>query len=277
MSLLATKLGAFVLGQVGAEPVVDSASVEVQSVWDFIIKGGPVMIPIIGCSLIALAVFVERIISLRRTNVVPPNFLPGLKEALEDDDDRRTKAHKYCADNPSPMANILLAAIRKLGHSTELVEKRIQEAGEREALKLRKYLRLFIVIAAIAPLMGLLGTILGMIEAFQTVALSGEALGKTEMLAAGIYEAMITTAAGLLLAIPVLIAYHWISARVEQLVVEMDQMSVDFIEEYASPATAPQIVMEKSAPAQPAAAPVVSHEETTRELDEAVAPAEAVA
>jgi biopolymer transport protein ExbB len=89
------------------------------------------------------------------------------------------------------------------------------------------------VIGAIAPLLGLLGTIFGMIQAFQTVATSAEALGKTELLAKGIYEAMVTTAAGLLVAIPSVIGYHWISAKIETLVAEMDRICVDLVERVA--------------------------------------------
>lgn|GEM_PF-205080 len=277
MNLLAGRLGVLVLGQATAEPAVDPSSVEVQSVWDFVVKGGPMMIPIIGCSLIALAVFVERVISLRRANVIPPDFLPGLRNALKDDDPSRSKARKYCRDDASPVANILLAGIKKLGRSLELVERHIQQAGEREVIKLRKYLRLFIVIAAIAPLMGLLGTILGMIKAFQTVAVSGDALGKTELLATGIYEAMITTAAGLLLAIPVLVAYHWISARVEHLVIEMDQMSVDFIDRYASTPAGPAVVAETSQRVEDAQVARPTVEQATKGEAEVVEAAEAVA
>gem|GEM_PF-6921181 len=116
----------------------------------------------------------------------------------------------------------------------DLLERHIQEEGEREVIKLRRFLRSLSVIAAIAPLMGLLGTIFGMIKAFQTVATSGEALGKAEMLATGIYEAMITTAAGLLVAIPALIAYHWISSKIEHHVTEIDRVTCDFVEEYAT-------------------------------------------
>ena len=137
-----------------------------------------------------------------------------------------------------PVANVCLAGLRRLGGSRELVERHIQEAGRREVIRLRRYLRVLSVIAAVTPLMGLLGTIFGMIRAFQTVATSGEALGKTELLAEGIYEAMITTAAGLLVAIPALIGYHWISARIEQLVAQMDQMTCEFVEDYARPSPA---------------------------------------
>ncbi|MBN2560568.1 MAG: MotA/TolQ/ExbB proton channel family protein [Phycisphaerae bacterium] len=207
-----------------------AAAAQIQSVWDFVVKGGPMMIPIGLCSLIALTVIVERLVSLRRRNVIPSDFLPGLKALMKDPDDDYAKALEYCEANVSPLATILAVAIRRLSESIELLEKHIQEAGERVVFNLRKYLRALSVIASICPLMGLLGTIFGMIKAFQTVATSGEALGKTELLAEGIYQAMITTAAGLLVAIPVIIAYHWISARVDRLVDEMDQMTMEFVE-----------------------------------------------
>ena len=218
------------LGQAAADP---PDSVRVQSIWDFMVKGGPVMIPIGVCSLVALSVVIERLISLRRRNVIPPGFLPGLRKVLGNGDGDRAEALEYCEADSSPIANIFAAGIKRLGSPVEHLEKRIQESGEREVHHLRKYLRVLAVIASIAPLMGLLGTIFGMIEAFQTVATSGEALGKAELLAKGIYQAMITTAAGLTLAIPVLIAHHWLSAKIEGLVGEMDFMTVEFVEEYA--------------------------------------------
>lgn len=229
-----------VLAQVAPDPAAGQAadSVKVDSVWDFIVKGGPMMIPIILCSMIAMTVVVERLISLSRRNVIPPDFLTKLNKTLEDDAKNRSDAVDYCLRDGSHIARIFADAIKRFGEPVELLEKHIAEAGQREVLKLRKYFRLLMVIAAIAPLMGLLGTIFGMIAAFQTVAGSGEALGKTELLAEGIYEAMITTAAGLLLAIPVLIAYHGLSAKVEGLVAEMDRMTVEFIEEHAAPVPA---------------------------------------
>jgi biopolymer transport protein ExbB len=216
------------LGQADAAPAT-----QIQSVWDFVLKGGPMMIPIGLCSLIALTVIVERMASLRRRNVIPPDFLPGLKSLMDDQDSGRAQALEYCENSSSPLAAILAAGIKRLSESVDLLEKHIQDAGQRAVLGLRKYLRTLSVIASICPLMGLLGTIFGMIKAFQTVASSGEALGKTELLAEGIYQAMITTAAGLLVAIPVMIAYHWISSRIDRLVAEMDRMTVEFVEEYA--------------------------------------------
>jgi len=226
----------YVVGQAAGNAPAVSDAVKVQSIWDFVVKGGPVMVPIGICSLVALTVVIERLVSLRRGRIIPRDFQPTLTGLLGDRGvGGRQKSLEYCQRHGTPIAAIFAAGIKKLGEPVELVERHIQETGQREVLKLRKYLRTLSVIAAISPLLGLLGTILGMIIAFETVAASAEALGRTELLAKGIYQAMITTAGGLIVAIPVVIAYHWFSARVEQLVAEIDAMVVDFIEEYARP------------------------------------------
>lgn len=206
-------------------------AVQVQSIWDFLVKGGPMIIPIAVCSLAALTVIVERSIVLKRSRVVPSGFVEGVRGALVGG---VQSALDYCKTNPSPVAEVFRAGLKRFSESPERREKAIEEAGAREVFTLRKNLRLLSVIAAIAPVLGLLGTMFGMIKAFQTVALSGDALGKTELLAKGIYEALITTAAGLLLAIPVLICYHWLSSRIDRLVFEMDRITVDFFEDAQS-------------------------------------------
>lgn len=234
------QLGQFAVGQAVGDAarsipsnVTDGGAA--QSVWDFMVKGGPVMIPIGLCSFIALTVMVERLISLRRGQVIPRKFFSGLADHLKNGVRDRDRAMEYCKKNGSPVANIVAAGIKRLDQPVEVIEKHITEAGQREVLKLRKYTRILSVIASIAPLLGLLGTIFGMITAFQTVAASGEALGKTELLAKGIYQAMITTAAGLMVAIPVLIGFHWLAAKIEFLVSEMDRLTVEFVETYAPP------------------------------------------
>jgi len=210
-----------------------SSDVSINTIWDFVVKGGPMMIPIFICSLFAFGVFVERLSSLGKTTIIPPDFLDGLHEIMRSPTRDRSAALAYCYDSKSPLGPILAAGIKRLDATPELMEKHVQDAGDRSLLTLRKNVRVLTVIASICPLLGLLGTIFGMIDAFQTVAISGEALGKTELLAEGIYEAMITTAAGLLVAIPVLIGYHYLSARIDGLVTEMDQLTVDFLDEHA--------------------------------------------
>ncbi|MFG0328816.1 MAG: MotA/TolQ/ExbB proton channel family protein [Phycisphaerales bacterium] len=218
-----------VLAQNGADAAgVTESSVAVDSLWDFAVKGGPMMIPIGICSLIALAVVVERLIIVRRERVAPSGLVRQLGEDI--DNNEFDEARKRCEAGDSPLARVCHVGLSRAGRPLEFVEKGMMAAGEDEVFVLRKRLRALAVIASVTPLMGLVGTILGMIRAFQTVAVSAEALGRTEMLAGGIYEAMITTAAGLIVAIPTLIAFHWISSRIDRYVREIDRVAVRIAE-----------------------------------------------
>lgn len=215
-----------------APPTPSASDVSVTSVWDFLLKGGIMMVPIGVCSLIVLAVTVERLVVLSRRRVAPEGFGDALREELKRGAPR-DHAVDYCKRDGSPLARIAQAGVEQMGRPIGAIEKHMASAGEHEVYDLRKRLRVLSVITAAAPLLGLVGTIFGMIKAFQTVALSGEALGKTELLAKGIYEAMITTAAGLLVAIPSLIVYHIIAGRIERLVREIDREAVDLAERIA--------------------------------------------
>jgi biopolymer transport protein ExbB len=227
----------FMLAQ--APPATVDTAVQVTSIWDFILKGGVMMIPIGLCSLVTIAVAADRAISLRTSAVIPPTFLPGLKKKLDESADDPAASLAYCKKHDSPVARVFSAGVKRLGLPLEILERHIAEAGERELFKLRKNMRALSIIAAISPLLGLLGTIFGMIAAFQTVAVSGDALGRTELLASGIYEALITTAAGLIVALPALIMYHWLSAKIDKLINEIDLLTLDFIESHALPAARP--------------------------------------
>lgn len=210
-------------------PIVEGARLE--SVWDFVVKGGPAMVAIALCSLVALAVVAERLVVLRRARVIPPGFIAGLKAVWGD----RARAIEYCQADGSPAANVLVAALRRRGERIEALEKAVEEAGRREMVRLRHRMRLLGALPQVSTMLGLLGTIFGMIKTFQAVAASGQALGKTELLAKGIFEAWTCTAAGLLVAIPVLIAYHALMGRIDSLIVGLDQMAVDWVEEERAP------------------------------------------
>jgi biopolymer transport protein ExbB len=188
------------------------------------------MVPIVLCSLVVVAVVLERLAVLRRPRVVPAGFEKKLHAAMQSGG--VAEAKDVCTKDQSPAARVIAAGLDKLGHAPEVVEKHLAAQGEHELFVLRKRLRTLTVIAAIAPLLGLTGTIFGMIRAFQTIATSGESLGKAELLAGGIYEAMITTAAGLLVAIPTIIFYHWLTSRVDIIARELDRVAVDFVERY---------------------------------------------
>ena len=232
------------LSMLAAAPPTGGApnSAQVTSVWDFVIKGGVMMIPIGLCSLVMIAVTAERAVSLRRSAVIPPQFVAGLQQRLQEVPGGPVKALAYCRNEQNPVARVFTAALKRFSLPLETLERHIAEAGEREVIRMRKNMRALSIIAAVSPLLGLLGTIFGMIAAFQTVAVTGDALGRTEMLAGGIYEALITTAAGLIVAIPALLAHHWLSAKIDRAVSEIDLMTLEFVESYALPhAGAPRL------------------------------------
>ncbi|MBK7403052.1 MAG: MotA/TolQ/ExbB proton channel family protein [Phycisphaerales bacterium] len=211
-----------------------SADVAVQSVWDFVEKGGIMMIPIALCSLAAIAVVCERLIVLRRARIIPAGIADRCDAAIAEG----RSAEEFRDAERSPAGRMLGAGMEKLGHDVGVVEKHIGAEGEHEVYTMRRRLRVLVVITALSPLLGLTGTIFGMIRAFQTVALSADALGKAELLARGIYEAMITTAAGLLVAMPTLVAFHFLAGRVEHMAHELDRLAVWFVGRHAQkPAT----------------------------------------
>jgi len=202
--------------------------IAVQSVWTFVERGGVMMIPLALCSLVAIAVATERLLVLRRSKVIPKGIKSRCDEAIDADLD----AESFRAAERNPAARVLAAGMEKLGHGVDVVERHISAEGEHEVYGMRRGLRVLVVITAVAPLLGLTGTIFGMIRAFQTVAMSSEALGKAELLAEGIYEAMITTAAGMLVAIPTLVLYHFLAGRVENLTHQLDRLAVAFVNQH---------------------------------------------
>jgi biopolymer transport protein ExbB len=202
-----------------------------ETLWSLILKGGPVMIPLGLCSIVAIGSALERFLSLRRAKIIPQNFIAGLKARLGDGDDV-DQAVAYCEQSQTPVGNIFKAGLLNLARGEDFVEKAIEDAGAREVDKLKRSLRLLAVIVTVSPLLGLLGTVYGMIGAFETSTYLG--VGKAEFLARGIYEALVTTAAGLTIAIPVLFIHQYLNSRIDALVDEIDGMGLEFMEYYLS-------------------------------------------
>jgi biopolymer transport protein ExbB len=192
--------------------------------------GGLLMYPIALCSF-ALMVFVfERFIALRRGRVIPRPFVKRFLEQLREGQLDRDKAIKLCLENKSPVALVFAAAVKKWGRTSVEVEQAILDSGERVSSQLRRYLRLMNGISQVSPLLGLLGTVLGMITSFNGISAAAGADGQREMLAGGIAQALITTAAGMLVAIPALIAYLFFVGRVDSLVTEIDSLGQQVVE-----------------------------------------------
>jgi biopolymer transport protein ExbB len=194
--------------------------------YDFVVKGGVLIIPIALCSIIALAIFLERLWSLRRSRVIPRDFLIEIEDLI-----RREKipeAITRCRKDNSSMANIVVAGIRNFGKRREIVKESIEEIGRREASTLERYINVVGTIAAISPLLGLLGTVFGMIKAFNVISIQG--VGNPSSLAGGISEALITTAAGLVVAIPTFVLYRYLANKADALIVEMEEHSIRMVD-----------------------------------------------
>ncbi len=207
----------------------EEASIQVGNLISVIREGGVLMFPIMLCSIVLLVFVLERLLVIRRSRVIPRPFVRGVIEQLEQHQLDREEAAALCEENGSPIAELFTAALKKWGRPAVEVEQAILDAGERVTSQLRKYLRLFNAISNLAPLLGLLGTVLGMIDAFNTIA-QADAMGRPELLASGIGAALLTTAAGLCVAIPAYAAYAFFVGRTDQLTLEMDAHAQNVVE-----------------------------------------------
>lgn len=201
-----------------------SASVEpisYKSLFDIVKDGGVMMFPLFACSFLMLVFVFERAISLRRGRVVPRPFVKRFLHQVREGKLDRDDALEMCAESGSPVACVFAAAARKWGRPSVELEQSIIDAGDRITGPLRRYVRLFNAVATISPLLGLLGTVFGLIRLFNAIS-TADAMGRTELLAGGISEAMLTTAAGLAIAIPAMCFYVLFTAKVERLLMEID-------------------------------------------------------
>ncbi len=189
-------------------------------------SGGPLMWPILLCSVIMVAFIFERAVSLRQDYIFPEKLRAGLMKLAREGD--VAKAMELCESNRSPFARLMLASLQRAGHDGFEMEAALEEAGARVLYDLRRNCKVLAVVADIAPLLGLMGTVTGMIKAFDVVARSG-ALGRTELLAEGISEALLTTAFGLIVAVPAAVCYHIYRAKAENLLRLMEDAALDIL------------------------------------------------
>jgi biopolymer transport protein ExbB len=200
-------------------------------------SGGWLMVPLLGCSF-ALAVFgIERAVNLRTGSVVPRLFVDRFLAQLQARALSRQTALEACDENGSPAARVFAAAIRRWGRPAVEIEQAAIDACERELSHLRRYRRVFNGVATISPLLGLLGTVFGLISSFNEVAAAG-AMGRPDLLAGGFGEALITTAMGLLVAIPAMVLHSYFTSRVDRLAMRLDESCQQVIDEISQEALA---------------------------------------
>ena len=194
--------------------------------YELVVSGGWLMLPIILCSIVAMAIIVERLWSLRSQRVVPENLVAQVWQLHRDN--AITDAHIKTIKDGSPLGRILAAGIINRRHSREIMKETIEEVGRQVVHELERYLNTLGTIASISPLLGLLGTVIGMIKVFSAITLVG--VGNPGVLAGGISEALITTATGLSVAIPSLMFHRYLSGRVDRLVVIMEEEALKMVE-----------------------------------------------
>jgi biopolymer transport protein ExbB len=192
--------------------------------WEIVKAGGPFMVPIILCSIIAAGILLERLWTLQRKRVLPQELIKRVTELA----DRNQVTPKVidALEKNSPLGRVLAAALANRDRGREIMMERVEDTGRHVIHELERFLNSLGTIASISPLLGLLGTVTGIIRAFNAVMLGG--MGDPRMLAGGISEALITTAGGLAVAIPSFIAYRYLRGKVEGIVVDMEKVAVKF-------------------------------------------------
>ena len=218
-------------------PPAPAAPAGMASLFDMVVSGGPVMIPIGLCSIVALAYTIERLIHLRPSQLGTRRLGRAIVEAA--DSGGPAAALSLCRERPRPLARILAAGLTRFGSPVLEMEKAVEDAGHREMRRLSANLRPLVVVAVIAPLLGLLGTVWGMIQAFSTIGLEA-GIGKPELLSYGISQALVTTAAGLAIAIPTQSVYYYFRGRIDAFVRGTEEIYLE-LEEKLAPHRRPQL------------------------------------
>ena len=192
--------------------------------YELISEGGILMWPIFFCSFVALAIIIERMLFLRRASINTREFMETIRQVLRQD--RIQEAIQICDETDAPIARLMKAGVLKHDRGKDEIREAIQDAGNLEMPHLERHLSALATCANVAPLLGLLGTVTGMIKAFDQIQ-NRRGLVNPSDLAEGIGNALITTAAGLVVAIPALVVYNHLVTRVDNLVVEMEISSAE--------------------------------------------------
>ena len=194
--------------------------------FDYIVKGGPLMWLILFCSIISVAVFCERLLYFHQITIQVGEFLRGLSNLIQ----RRnfSEAIQECAGTPGPVARVVLAALRNRKAPRSELKEIVQEAGQLEVPKLEQKLTILSTIAFVTPVIGLLGTVTGLIKAFVDISALG-GYSSSNDISSGIYQSLLTTAAGLAVAIPSSVAYSYLSARVNTMMHDIERGGIEAV------------------------------------------------
>jgi len=204
------------------------------SIWELALKGGWVMIPIALMSVIAIYIFIERYIVISRASSEEHNFMNNIRDFIHNG--RIDSALSLCRNNQSPIARMIEKGLIRIGKPLNDINAAIENVGKLEVAKLEKTMATLATIAGAAPMLGFLGTVIGMVQAFYDMSMAGNNID-IAMLSSGIYQAMITTIAGLIVGIIGYIAYNVLVARVEKVVFVLEARATEFMDLLHEPAS----------------------------------------
>jgi len=200
-----------------------------MNLWQVFLAGGPVMWPILLCSIFALAIILEKFWHLHRIGIDAQGFLSKVMDKVK----RREikEALQICDNTANPIANILKAGILKYDRPRQQITEAIEDASLHEIPRIEKSLPTLATIAHVSPLLGLLGTVTGMVRCFQTIQAKATAFHPVSPgdLAGGIWEALLTTVAGLVVAIPTFVAYNYLVSRANNFILEMEKAATELV------------------------------------------------
>ncbi len=213
-----------------AQIVTDTQAVTPQqaiSIWELTLAGGPLMIPLAICSVIAVYIFVERVLTINKANVSSDAFMGKIKELVLKGDINGAKI--LCSQHDTPVARMIEKGVVRIGSPLKNIEASIENVAKIEVFRLEKNLSVLATIAGAAPMIGFLGTVVGMVGAFMAIA-QEEGSVSPKLLADGIYTAMVTTVAGLVVGIIAYLGYNFLVTRVSKVVHRMEYSSIEFID-----------------------------------------------
>jgi len=211
---------------VAAPPAVTSISV-----WDMVLKGGPLMWPLALMTVIDVYIFIERFLVIRKASRVEEHFLNNIRDSIYSG--RIESAVEYCRRSHTPTARLVEKGIKRLGKPLKEIEDSIEIVGKFEVYKLEKNMAILSIIAGIAPMFGFVGTILGVIRIFHDISLAGDV--SITSVSSGLYVKMVSSAAGLLIGMFAFICFHWLNIMINHQVQKMEQDTMEFIDMLQEP------------------------------------------
>ncbi len=220
--------------QIAQDTVNTSTGKELElPLFELLIKGGWIMIPILVLAVIAVYIFIERYLTIKKAGQVDSNFMNKIRELVMDDNIEG--ARNLCKEHDTPIARMIEKGLNRTGRPLKDISTSIENVGSLEVFKLEKNTATIATISGAAPMIGFLGTVTGMIRAFYNLSMAGKNI-EPSLLAGGIYEAMVTTATGLAVGIIAYIGYNFLSTQIEKVVFKMEATTIEFIDLLQEPA-----------------------------------------